>query len=443
MTTGFTWEWSGSGQDLHASLLRGLEVRVLMLGWEFPPYFAGGVGTVCYELTKALSRKGVEITYIMPNGPDEVESSHVRLLVANREVSKRNLKVIPVKTTMTPYVSRQEYAWNYSNSPVLSGSKKKSLYGADLLQEMHRFTQEVLAIAEHEQFDVIHAHDWTTIPAALALKKKYGKPAILHVHITEFDKTGGEHADPEIYKIEYDGFHQADLIIAVSNFVKQRLVNQYYVDPAKIRVVYNGVENPENSIDVTTEPISEHDRIVLFLGRITLQKGPDYFLEAAAKVARIIPNVKFIMAGTGDMLPRMIERAADLGIGNRVIFTGFVNRDQGDQLYRAADLFVMPSVSEPFGIVPLEAMRMGTPVIVSRQSGVSEVLTHALKVDFWDTDDLANKMVATLLYGAMHETLRHHGKLEVQRFNWESPADACIRIYTEASMRPILAEVHR
>jgi glycosyltransferase involved in cell wall biosynthesis len=303
---------------------------------------------------------------------------------------------------------------------------------------MYRFAGAVCEIAEHEEFDVIHAHDWTTIPAALALKKKFNKPVILHVHITEFDKTGGQHADPDIYRIEYDGFHNADLVVAVSNFVKQRLVGQYYVDPAKIRVVYNGVESNDNAQYAARERINPDEKIVLFLGRVTLQKGPDYFLDAAAKVAQVMPNVRFIVAGTGDMLPRMIERAAELGIGNRVIFPGFVNREQGDRLYKMADLFVMPSVSEPFGIVPLEAMRLGTPVIVSRQSGVSEVLSHALKVDFWDTDELANKMIAALTYQPMHETLQYHGALEVQKLNWDSPADSCIRVYDEAMHRPLL-----
>jgi glycosyltransferase involved in cell wall biosynthesis len=407
-----------------------------MLGWEFPPYFAGGVGTVCYELTKALARKGVQITYIMPNGPDEVRSEHVRLLVANREMRKLGTKILTVTSTLSPYESQQEYLWNYQHGRFAMGGLKRGIYGENLLQEMHRFTAVVCELGSQEEFDVIHAHDWTTIPAALALKRKFNKPLILHVHITEFDKTGGEHADPEVYRIEYEGFRDADLIIAVSNFVKQRLITKYHVDPEKIRVVHNSVDSLSH--DQPRERISEHDKLVLFLGRVTLQKGPDYFLEAAAKVALVMPHVKFIIAGTGDMLPRMIERAADMGLGSKVIFPGFVSREEGDRLYRMADLFVMPSVSEPFGIVPLEAMRQGTPVIVSRQSGVSEVINHALKVDFWDTDDLANKMIAALTYDPLHEVLKHHGMLEIKGFTWEAPADACIKVYDEAMHRPLL-----
>ena len=411
-----------------------------MLGWEFPPYFAGGVGTVCYELTKALAKKGVGVTYIMPNGPEEVSSPHVKLLVANREIKRLGVKTLRVKSTLTPYTSKQEYSWLNRYNTIVSAKdhQQRALYGANLLEEMDRFAISVEAIAEEEQFDLIHAHDWTTIPAAIALKNKFHKPLIVHVHITEFDKTGGEHADPEVYQIEYEGFKQADMIIAVSNFVKRRLINKYYVDPEKIRVVHNTVETREREITLVKERLNEHDKLVLFLGRVTLQKGPDYFLEAAAKVSLLIPNVKFIMAGTGDMLPRMIERAAELGLCNKVIFPGFVTKEQGEKLYRMADLFVMPSVSEPFGIVPLEAMKQGTPVIISKQSGVSEILTHALKVDFWDVDDLANKMVAALTYEPLHTTLQQHGSFEIQTFTWETPAEQCIKVYQEALQRPIV-----
>jgi glycosyltransferase involved in cell wall biosynthesis len=413
-------------------------MRVLMLGWEFPPYFAGGVGTVCYELTKALANKGVHVTYVMPQGPDDVRSDHIKLLVANREAQRLGVKLYGVKSTLTPYVSREEYLWNTGSVLFKKDTRLRAIYGANLMEEMARFALEVCAIAEHEEFDVIHAHDWTTIPAALALKRKFNKPVILHVHITEFDKTGGEHADSQVYRVEYEGFRQADLIIAISNFVKQRLVNQYYVDPGKIRVVYNSVDGNGAALDVVRERIGANEKLVLFLGRVTLQKGPDYFLEAASRVVKLVPNVRFVVAGTGDMLPRMIERAADIGLGNRVIFPGFVSREEGDRLFRMADLFVMPSVSEPFGIVPLEAMKQGTPVIVSRQSGVSEVLQHALKVDFWDVDDLANKMIAALTYEPLHSTLRHHGTIEIQRFTWETPAEGCINVYREAMQRPVL-----
>ncbi|MBR9701112.1 glycosyltransferase family 4 protein [Candidatus Woesearchaeota archaeon] len=409
-------------------------VRVLMLGWEFPPYFVGGVGTVCYELTRGLARKGVEVTYVMPHGPEQAQGDHVRLLVADREMSRLGVKSKRIKSTLLAYESQEEYLWRFNRlfgNTLMSKSSKK-LYGDDLLQEVYRFADAVVALVSEEEFDVIHAHDWTTIPAALALGKVTGKPVVLHVHITEFDKSGGEHADPEVYKIEYEGFHAADIVIPVSNFVKRRLMNQYYVPENKIRVVHNSVEFDHKQLEMTRERLGDNDKLVLFLGRITLQKGPDYFMEAARKVCLMMPNVKFIMAGTGDMLPRMVERAADLGLGHKFIFTGFVSRDEGDRLYRMADLFVMPSVSEPFGIVPLEAMRQGTPVIVSKQSGVSEVIKHALKVDFWDTDDTASKIVASLTYSELHGELKYQGTMEVQSFTWDTPAEHCIKIYEEA-----------
>ena len=225
---------------------------------------------------------------------------------------------------------------------------------------------------------------------------------------------------------------KADTVIAISNFIKNRCVEKYGCDPKKIRVIHNAVEFDEEGLRLREYTIKPHEKIVLFLGRITLQKGPDYFLEAARKVASLDPDVKFIMAGTGDMLPRMIERAAELGLGNKVFFPGFVSREQADQLYRMADVFVMPSVSEPFGLVPLEAISQGTPAIISKQSGVSEILKNALKVDFWDIDELANKITAALNYGALNDTLKQHSILEIKSFTWDTPAEECVRAYEEA-----------
>lgn len=409
-------------------------MRVLMLGWEFPPYFAGGVGTVCYGLTRGLARSGVHVTYIMPHGPDDAAADHVKLLVADRIMKSLGVNTVRVKSLLTAYTSTTEYEQRYGQ--VLLGEPKGkrtgAIYGKDLHEEMYRFAASVADVAKDEDFDIIHAHDWTTIPAALALKRATGKPLVVHVHITEFDKTGGEHADPDVYALEREGFHAADRVIAISELVKRRLVDSYGVDPAKIRVVYNTVEYGDGPSG-PRERVAEGDRLVLFLGRVTLQKGPDYFLEAAAKVATIVPNARFVVAGTGDMLPRMVERAAHLGIGNKVIFTGFVSRDDGDRLYRMADVFVMPSVSEPFGIVPLEAMKQGTPVIVSRQSGVSEVIKNALKVDFWDVEDLANKIVAALTYNDLHHELRHQGMIEIRGATWDIPAAQCLDVYRETT----------
>lgn len=404
-----------------------------MLGWEFPPYFAGGVGIVCYELTKALAKDGVGVTYIMPRGPENVHANHCNLLVADNLVLDKRINVARVGSMLEAYTGYDEYGRRLSALLKKCGGKTSRLYGKNLLHEIRLFAEKVkLLITETGmEFDVIHAHDWTTFPAAMALKEATGKPLVVHVHITEFDKTGGEHADPRIYEVERAGMLAADRVIAVSNMVRNRCIHQYHIPPEKITVVYNAVEFNEKPSLPERFNIREQDRIVLFLGRITLQKGPDYFMEAARKVIELQPNVKFVMAGTGDMLPRMIERAAELGLGDRFIFPGFVNREQGDKLYRMADVFVMPSVSEPFGIVPLEAMYQGTPVIISRQSGISEVLKHALKVDFWDVDDIANKIMAALSYATLHSELTDRGNQEIMGFNWSKPAHEVEHIYNE------------
>lgn len=410
-------------------------MKVLMLGWEFPPYFAGGVGVVCHSLTKALAKHDVDVTYVMPKGPASVHADHVKLLVADNLVMDGEVSLLGVKSLLGAYDSWDDYAAHYRRYLKETKGKGGALYGHNLLEEIERFAQKTLHLiqAMNLDFDVIHAHDWTTFPAALALKKATGKPLVVHVHITEFDKTGGEHADSRVYEIEQRGMREAERVIAVSNMVKNRCVHQYYIDPNKIRVIYNAVEFGNKPALRERFEIKRIDKIVLFLGRITLQKGPDYFIEAAKRVLDIDPNVKFIMAGSGDMLPRMIERTAELGIGNRVIFPGFVNREEGDQLYRMADVFVMPSVSEPFGLVPLESMYQGTPVIVSKQSGVSEVLQHALKVDFWDVNDIANKIIAALSYATLHHELKHHGSLEVMGFNWETVAGEVEALYREVT----------
>ncbi|RME31049.1 glycosyltransferase family 1 protein [Candidatus Woesearchaeota archaeon] len=404
-----------------------------MLGWEFPPYFAGGVGIVCYELTKALAKHGVTVTYIMPRGPEHVHANHCELLVADNLILDKRVTVARIDSLLEAYTGYDEYGRRLSTLLKHGRGSAGKLYGENLLQEIHLFAEKVKLLVTElgMDFDVIHAHDWTTFPAAMALKELTGKPLIVHVHITEFDKTGGEHADPRIYAIERAGMLAADRVIAVSNMIRKRCIYQYHVPPDKIRIVYNAVEFNRRPGLPEEFPIRKQDRVVLFLGRITLQKGPDYFMEAAKKVLEMNPNVKFVMAGTGDMLPRMIERAAELGIGDKFIFPGFVNREQGDKLYRMADVFVMPSVSEPFGIVPLEAMYQGTPVIISRQSGISEVLKHALKVDFWDVNDIANKIMAALSYRTLHRELTDRGNQEVMGFNWEKPATEVEHIYEE------------
>jgi glycosyltransferase involved in cell wall biosynthesis len=412
---------------------RRTNLRVLMLGWEFPPFFAGGVGMVCYHLTKALCQQGAEITYVMPFGPTMLRSDYMKLLIADNLFPKMRFQVKAVPTLLGAYTTEQSYDLEFRKymSSLPADKRAKALYGPNVFQEAFLFAEKVKLIAQEEEFDVIHAHDHWTFPAAIAAKRATGKPLVVHVHITEFDKTGGMGVNQNVYDMERAGMDAADLVIVVSNFIKKRLVENYGVPDWKVRVVHNAAEPVDTNIDHDASKIKETDKIVLFIGRVTLQKGPDYFVEAAKKVLDIDPDVKFIMAGTGDMLPRMIERTAELGIADKFIFPGFVNREEVQKLNKIADVFVMPSVSEPFGIVPLEAMAQDTPAIISKQSGVSEVLNHVLKVDFWDVNDIANKILAVLHYQSLNHHIKEHGAIEVRSMTWDVPAAKCISVYNE------------
>ncbi|HHE36576.1 MAG TPA: glycosyltransferase family 1 protein [Candidatus Woesearchaeota archaeon] len=412
-------------------------LKVLMLGWELPPFFAGGVGMVCYHLTRALCQQGVDIIYVMPFGPRMIRSDYMRILIADHLFPRMRFRLKEIDSLLGAYETPESYDEEFRKylASLSPRERAKALYGPNVFQEAYLFARKVRLIAMQEDFDIIHAHDHWTFPAAIEAKKATGKPLVIHVHITEFDKTGGMSVNQRVYEIERAGMHAADLIIVVSNFIKQRLINSYGVPPDKIRVVHNAAEAMNTNVYHDASKIKETDKIVLFIGRITLQKGPDYFVEAAKKVLEKDPNVKFIMAGTGDMLPRIIERVAELGIADKFIFPGFVTREEVAKLNKIADVFVMPSVSEPFGIVPLEAMWQETPAIISKQSGVSEVLNHVLKVDFWDVNDIANKILAVLHYRNLHDQLKHHGLLEVRSMTWEEPARKCIEIYKEVLRR--------
>jgi glycosyltransferase involved in cell wall biosynthesis len=384
-------------------------------------------------LTRALCQQGIEVTYVMPFGPRMIRSDYMKILVADNLFPRLRFQIKEVETFLGAYQSPESYDEEFRKYLLeLSPSERaKALYGPNVFQEACLFARKVRLIALQEEFDVIHAHDSWTFPAAIAAKEATGKPLVVHVHITEFDKSGGLSVNQRVYNMEREGMHAADLIVVVSNFIKQRLMNNYGVPEWKIRVVHNAAEPIDQNIQHDASKIKETDKIVLFIGRITLQKGPDYFVEAANKVLEKDPNVKFIMAGTGDMLPRMIERVVELGIADKFIFPGFVSRDEVAKLNKIADVFVMPSVSEPFGIVPLEAMYQETPAIISKQSGVSEVLNHVLKVDFWDVNDIANKILALLHYRSLQKEIKQHGFVEVRNMTWDKPAAQCVNIYNE------------
>lgn len=405
-------------------------MKILMLGWEFPPYFAGGVGVVCEALSRALAARGEEITFIMPSGPATASAEHLRLLVVSQHGPRARLVRVPA--LLEAYQTRGEYARSYGSKGSLIGAHG-GLYGPDLIAEVRRFGSEVAQVVEDLdlEFDVIHAHDWTTFPAGLELKSRTGKPLVVHVHITEFDKTGGQHADPEIYAIEQQGMLGADTVITVSHLLKERCIWQYHADAERVRVVHNGVERTRAGL--RPRPLIKSGKVVLFLGRVTLQKGPDYFVEAARRVLDVDPNVTFVLAGAGDMTLRLVERSAELGIGSRMLFTGFVDREEAARLFATADVFVMPSVSEPFGLVALEAMDRGVPVILSRQSGANEVIRHALKVDFWDVNDMADKILAALAYPTLHGEISKHADRELAGLSWASAAEQVQQVYREVT----------
>ena len=501
-------------------------MRVLMLGWEFPPHISGGLGTACYGLSQGLKHHGVDVTFVVPRAHGDEDAEVARIVGCNSAVfpeiirraraqqtegyeveaaaalaSKKpeplrdaltevfgsealeskgvqeltkTLRVLAVDSLLSPYLDENSYEAHLRETLERRGitfddlgvtgdqelqhvaELRQSLtkvpgldqqavdqifgsgeslefsgaYGPNLFLEVARYAVAVGEIARREEFDVIHAHDWMTYAAGAVAREVSGKPLLCHLHASEYDRTG-DSPNPRVRDLEQLGFHAADRIACVSRFTAAKLRKHYEVDPSKIRVVHNAVRQREES-DYEAPIERELDEpIVLFLGRITFQKGPDYFLEAARRVIDVEPKVKFVMAGSGDMWPEMVERAARIGLARHIHFTGFLRGPDVDRMYRMADLYVMPSVSEPFGISPLEAMAQDVPTIVSKQSGVSEVLTNALKVDFWDVDDMANKILGVLRYRSLREDLRREGRAEVKQLRWEVPAKLIKDIYEE------------
>jgi glycosyltransferase involved in cell wall biosynthesis len=422
-----------------------------MLGWEFPPFISGGLGTACYGLTKAIDQLGIKVTFVLPTMVESKYTTHVKLLSPDSHQASltsfefnplRNVRFRTIHSPLQPYSTPDAYRRRIEESlrqkQKMHGGDINATsqfiggidYQGDMYAEVQRYAAVTVELAANEQFDIVHAHDWMTYPAGIAVAAMSGKPLIVHVHSTEFDRSG-EHVNQMIYDIEQKGMHTADKVIAVSYFTRNIIISRYGISGDKVEVVYNGVERNGNwALDKTG--ISKDEKIVLFLGRITMQKGPEYFLAAAKKVLEAMDNVKFVMAGSGDLMHRAVEMAAGLGIGHKVLFTGFLRGEDVQKIYKMADLFVMPSVSEPFGLVPLEALNNDVPVIISKQSGVSEVLMHALKVDFWDVDEIANKIIAVLKYPPLQVMLRNHGNFEIRKLRWKNSARKCVKIYEES-----------
>ncbi len=483
-------------------------MRVLMLGWEFPPHISGGLGTACHGLTQGLARAGVDILFVVPRARGDEHAAHLDIVGANQIPIEereplpprpvRRLRVEPVlaeapaavptaapstapapagavdtvaiDSLLSPYLDAQAYRARFAaearaaraaarnggpapladaDGPAPGGVRAwieetlepggervrtrllefSGAYGHDLMEEVARYALAVESLASRERFDVIHAHDWMSVPAGIAARRASGKPLVFHVHACERDRSG-ERPDARVAGIEQLGLDEADRVVCVSHFTRGVLQKNYRVDEAKLRVVHNALtrdEQRERQHVVKSVP----EPIVLFLGRVTAQKGPEYFLEAAARVARVRPDVKFVIAGSGDRLPQTIELCARLGLARNVHFTGFLQGADVERMYAMADVYVMPSVSEPFGISPLEAMALDIPVIISRQSGVSEVLRNALKVDYWDVQGIADKILAVLRHPGLAQQLQDEGRAEALALRWDTPAARVREAYAE------------
>lgn len=373
-------------------------MKVLLLSWEFPPKIVGGLGVVVYNIVKHLLQKGVEPKIILPCDPENKELNDLIL----------------------PVFRKIEFKYGVYESVIFD---EETVEGKSFFDIVDLYAERVAKICKHLDFDIIHAHDWLTFKAAMKLKKSTGKPFIAHVHSTEFDRAGGKYGNPRVHEIEYYAFHSADKIIAVSKRVKNWIVNEYYVDPKKIEVVYNAIEKIQRSEEKTS------GRVVLYVGRLSLMKGPDYFLRAAKKVLEK-EDAYFVIVGQGEMMHQLMEEACALGIADKVLFTGFIDRETlVNKFYKYADVFVMPSISEPFGLTALEAIANKVPVIVSKQSGIAEVVKNCLKVDFWDVNEMANKIIALLKHKPLKEMITESSLREIENLSWNKQVEEIIKIY--------------
>lgn len=428
-------------------------MTILMFGWEFPPHISGGLGTACHGLSRALIEENIRLLFVVPKAyGDEsiplIDASDVvvgeeTLQVTSYEAQKiEGSRMISVPSAIKPYSTGEpsqalkDWNWQFNSESIKQIRTAEGMrydfsgtYGPSLLEEVYRYAEVASVLAHKYDFDIIHAHDWLTYPAGVEAKKASGKPLIVHVHATEFDRAGDDNIDQRVFELEKMGMSEADRIIAVSQWTKDIIVDKYGIDPLKVSVVHNGVIASEGTEFSFLPKIGDH--VVTFLGRITYQKGPQYFIDAATKVLDYFPDAHFIIAGSGDLLPSMIDRVAQLKLSTRIHFTGFLKGKQIHQVWSVTDVYVMPSVSEPFGITPLEAVQAGVPVIVSNQSGVSEVIDHALKVDFWDMNALANAIINVLRHKGLSDSLKLNSRKEIEALTWKRAAIKIKQLYHE------------
>ncbi len=424
-------------------------MRVLMFGWEFPPHIAGGLGTACYGIVKGLAYNGVDTIFVMPSASGDEDQSVAKIInasdVAVDTVSTTvdefldRVKFVHIGTNMVPYADPEEFSRlveedrqrQVKDFSISYGQKYKfsGKYGANLMEEVARYAMVggTIAMQHKDEFDIIHAHDWLTYYAGIAAKELTGKPLVVHVHATSFDRGSADQIDSRVFAIEQRGMLAADKVVTVSDLTRNIVINKYGIDPSKVVTVHNAVDfSGRENLEIER---GVKEKTVTFLGRITFQKGPEYFIEAAAKVLKRTKNVRFVMAGSGDMMNRAIRQAARLGITDRFHFTGFLRGMDVQKMFALSDVYIMPSVSEPFGISPLEAMRTGVPSIISKQSGAAEVLKYAFKVDFWDVDAMADDIYALLNYPALADFSAKMGYDEVNALKWNNATAKLKAVY--------------
>lgn len=402
-------------------------MNALMFGWEFPPHILGGLGTASYGLTRGMAQQeDLSITFVIPKPYGDEDQSFLKIIgachvpVVYKDVSYQQVEQVQ-GNIMHPdeyfyYRDRIRYDFTRIGTNELGCIEFSGRYPDNLLQEISNYEAVAGVLAHSLDFDVIHSHDWLTYPAGIFAKQIAGKPLVIHVHATDFDRSRGQ-VNPTVYSIERRGMDVADHIICVSELTRRTVIEKYHQDPRKVTTVHNAVDPIPNVEQFVKTPRKE--KLVTFLGRITMQKGPEYFVEAAAKVLKRTQNVRFVMAGSGDKMQAMIDLVAERGIADKMHFTGFLKGKEVTQMLADSDVYMMPSVSEPFGISPLEAMQVGTPSIISKQSGCAEILSHAIKTDYWDIDAMADAIYAIVEYPSIYETLSREGRNEVNQITWD------------------------
>jgi len=416
-------------------------MKVLMFGWEFPPHILGGLGTASYGLTKGMSKqKDLEITFCIPKPWGDEDQSFLHIIGMNSvPIVWKDVNWDYVKSRVGNYMNPQlfydlrnhiyaDFSYRYTND--LGCLEFSGRYPENLHEEINNYSIVAGVVARQQEFDIIHSHDWLTYPAGIHAKQISGKPLVIHVHATDFDRSRGN-VNPIVYNIEKNGMDHADHIMCVSELTRRTVIEKYHQDPRKVSTVHNAVT--PLSKEILDIPVNKnpHEKTVTFLGRITMQKGPEYFVEAAAMVLQRTRNIRFVMAGNGDMMNKMIDLATARGIADRFHFPGFMKGNQVYECLKASDVYIMPSVSEPFGISPLEAMQCSVPSIISKQSGCAEILSKCIKTDYWDIQAIADAIYGICTYPSLYEYLREEGKKEVDNILWEDVGYKVRNIYNE------------